>query len=245
MPLGEADDDDAPLEGDDLGGLSVGLAADRVVDDVGAPAAGGLLDGGDDVLGAPVDHDVAAQFTGDGRFRGAADDTDDGGADGLPELHGRTADPSCGSVDEQGLAGLQTGPAVQSEPAGLVPDVQGRGLRVVQGVRRGQQGRGIGDGVLGEAAVGQCRVGDHAAAVLGLAADLHAGGEGQRRPDLVLAPAQQGVREVDVRGAHPQQDLAVAGHRSRHVRQAQHLARLAVLVHLPCLHAGPPRDCFV
>jgi hypothetical protein len=171
----------------------------------------------------------------------AADDTDDGGAGGLPELHGRAADPSCGSVDEQGLTGLQSGPAVQTEPAGLVADVQGRALSVVQGVRRGQQGGGVRDGVLGEAAVRQDRVGDHPAAVLGLAADLHTRGERQRRPDLVLTAAQQGVGEVDVGGPYLQQELAVTGCGRLHVHQPHHLARLAVLVHLPCLHAGPPR----
>ncbi|CAM5599928.1 hypothetical protein STENM223S_02687 [Streptomyces tendae] len=102
----EADDDDPALEGDGLRGLGVGLAADGVVDHVGAPAAGGLLHRGDDVLGVPVDDRVAAQLTGDGRLVGAADDADDGGAGRLAELHGGAPDASRGGVDEQGLAGL-------------------------------------------------------------------------------------------------------------------------------------------
>ena len=88
---GEADDHDPALEGDDLGGLGVGLAADGVVDHVRAAAAGGLLHGGDDVLAPPVDHDVAAQLPGDGRLLGTADDADDGGAGRLR----RAARPRC------------------------------------------------------------------------------------------------------------------------------------------------------
>ena len=64
----EADDHDPALEGDDLGGLGVGLAADGVVDHVRAASAGRLLDGTDDVLGAPVDDDVTAQLARHGGF---------------------------------------------------------------------------------------------------------------------------------------------------------------------------------
>src|SRR5206468_3374166 len=124
---GEADDYDPALEGDDLGGLGVGLAADRVVDDVGATAARGLLDGGDDVLALAVDDDVAARLPGRRHLVGPADDPDHGGPGRLAELHGRAADPSCGSVDEQRLACFQVSATVQTEPAGLVADVQGGG----------------------------------------------------------------------------------------------------------------------
>ena len=110
-----------------------------------------------------------------------------------------------------------------------------------RGVRRrwgGQQGGGVRDRVLGETAVREGGVGDDAAAVLSLAADLHAGGERQRRADLVVAAAHQYIGEVDVGGAYLQQDLAVAGRGLLDVREPHHLARLAVLVHLPSLHAG-------
>lgn len=248
VPCGEADDHDASLEGDDLGRLRVGLAAHGVVDHVRAPASGGFLHGGDDVLAPPVDHHVTAQLPGHDGLLCAADDADDRRPGRLAELHGRAADPSRGGVDEQGLPRFEAGPAVEAEPARLVTDVQGRDLGVVQRLGRGQQRGGVRDRVLGEAAVRQRRVGDDPAAVLGLTADLHARGERERRPDLVVAPAHQDIGEVDVRGAHLQQDLAVTGRGPLHVLEPHHLARLAVLVHLPCLHAVPPRtasDCFV
>ncbi len=136
---GEAHDDDPALEGDDLGGLGVRLAAHGVVDHVGAPAAGGFLHGGDDVLGTPVDDDVAAQLARHGHLVGPADHADDGGARRLPQLHGRAADPSGGGVDEQRLTGFESGPAVQAEPPRLVADVQGGRLGVVEGVGRGSR----------------------------------------------------------------------------------------------------------
>ncbi|GAA3071022.1 hypothetical protein GCM10020254_13510 [Streptomyces goshikiensis] len=143
-------------------------------------------------------------------------------------------------MDEQGLAGLEAGAAVQAEPAGLVADVQSGRLGVVEGVGGGQQGaRGSGD-VLGETAVRQARVGDDAAAVLGLAADLHPGGEGQRGPDLVLAAGEQRVGEVDVRREHLQPHLPLAGDRFGDLFETHGLDGFAGGVYSPCLHPGPP-----
>ena len=217
---GEADDDDPALEGDALDGLGVRVAAHRVVDHIRAAAAGGLLHGGDDVVTAPVEDHVAAQCAGDAGLVLAADDADDLRARGLAELYGGAADAPCRGVHEQGLARLETGPAVQSEPAGLVADVQRRGLGVVQGLGGRAHRRRVDDRELGEPAVGQRRLGQHPRPDLAgralphgehLAADLHAGGERQRRPHLVLAAAQQGVGEVDVGGPHPQQQLPGPG----------------------------------
>lgn len=148
-------------------------------------------------------------------------------------------------MHEQGLPGLEPGPAVETEPAGLVPDVQGGGLGVVECLRCGQHGGGVGDGEFGESAAGQRRLGEDAGTGPGpggvtggddLGADLDAGGEGQRWPDLVLAAAEQCVGEVDVGGADPQQQLPRAGHGVGHLIEAHHLARFAVLVYAPCLH---------
>ncbi len=211
----EPDDDDPALEGHAFGGGRVGVAADRVVDDVGAASAGELLDAGDDVLRRTVDHQVAAELLGGARLGLASDDPDDGGPGGLAEL-----DLSLIHYKRQ--------------------DVQGGGLGVVEGVRGGEQGaRGRGD-VLGETAVRQARIGDDTAPVLGLAADLHAGGEGQRRPDLVLPPDEQRVGEVDVGGEHPESHLTLAGDRFGNLFEAHGLTGLAGGMYSPCLHPGPP-----
>ena len=137
------------------------------------------------------------------------------------------------------------GPAVQAEPARLVADVQGRGLGVVQCVGRRQHGGRVDGHVLGEAARGERGGGQDARAHLALrplaegddlTAQFDARGERQRRPHLVVTAAQQGVREVDVDGPDPQQQFPGPGHRIRHVVEAHHLTRLAIVVHSPCLH---------
>ena len=69
----EPDDYDASLEGDALGRPVVGVAADRVVDHVGAAALGGVLHDLDEVLGVPVHHDVGAQLTREPGLVRAAD----------------------------------------------------------------------------------------------------------------------------------------------------------------------------
>lgn len=241
---GEADDDDPALEGHALGGGGVRIAADGVVHHVGPAPAGEFLDPGCDpaaLFPAPaVDDEVTAELLGDARLGLAPDDPDDGGAGGLAELDGGAADPTGGGVHEQGFAGLDAGPAVQAEPAGLVADVQGGGLGVVEGRGGRQQGAGGRGDVLGEAAVRQARVGDDAAAVLGLAADLDAGREGQRRADLVLAPDEKRVGEVDVRREHLQPHLALAGHRFGNLFEAHGLVGFTGGVYSPCLHPGPP-----
>jgi acyl-CoA dehydrogenase len=244
---GEADDQDAALEGDALDRFGVGVAAHRVVHHIGAAAAGGLLDDGHDVLAAAVDHHIAALLPGDPGLLRAAGHPDHGGARRLAQLHGGAAHAPGRGVHQQGLPRLDPGPAVQGEPAGLIADVQRGGLRVVQALRCRPDTRGRYHGLLGEGAGAfeQRRLGEHPGADLDvgslagrqhLTAQLHPGGERHRRPDLVLATAQQRVGEVDVGGEHPQQQLPGAGLRGGHLVEPHHLARFAVLLDLPCLH---------
>lgn len=250
-PAGEADDDDPALEGDALDGLGVRLTSHRVVDHIRAAAAGGFLHGGDEVVGAPVEDDITAQFAGDPGLVRTAHHTDDRRARGLAELYGGTADTARRGVHEQRLAGLEPGPAVQSEPAGLIADVQGGGLGVVQGLGGRAYRRRVDDHAGGEAAVRQRRLRQHPCPGLSgralphgehLTADLDARGERQRRPHLVLAAAQQRVREVDVGGPHPQQQLTRPRLRVRHLLQPHHCTRLTVRVYAPCLHLVPPQN---
>ncbi len=148
-------------------------------------------------------------------------------------------------MHEQGLPGRQARPAVQAEPAGLVSDVQGGGLGVVQRLGRGKDRTGADDRALGEGPGGQRGLREHPRADLpfralpereDLRAHLHTGGEGERRPHLVLAPAQQRVGEVDVRGPDPDQQFTRARRGIGHLLQPHHVAGFAVLVHSPCLH---------
>ena len=62
---GEADDEDAAFERDALRRTVVGVAADGVVDDVGAAPAGELLHRVDEVVLAVVDREVGAELLAD------------------------------------------------------------------------------------------------------------------------------------------------------------------------------------
>src|SRR5690606_3147035 len=102
-PAGGADDEDASFEGDALGGARVGLAAHRVVDDVGTAPVGGFLDHGHEVVDIPVDDDVGAQFAGVFGFGRAPDDTDHASARCFGQLDCGAADPAGRGMDEDGL----------------------------------------------------------------------------------------------------------------------------------------------
>ena len=251
LAAGEADDQDPALERDALGGPGVRVAADRVVDHVGAAALGDLLDHLDEVLGGPVDHHVRAQEAGHLGLLAAAGHADDPGAGRLAQLDRAAADAARGGVHEQGLAGRQPGAPVQPEPPGLVRDEEGGCLGVVQAVRGGQRGgrvhqRQLGEGAAGSAAhwaadepvagrdPGHPRAGRH-----DLAAQLDARGERQRRADLVAAAAHEHVGEVRRGAEHPHQYLAGPWHRVGDLGQRQHVPRLAQLGYLPSPHAIP------
>ena len=107
VAAGEADDDDPALEGDALGRALVGVATDRVEDDVRAASAGHRLDHRHEVLGVPVDDHVRAELAGHLGLVRTADDADDPRSRGLAELHRGPPDPAGGGVHEQGLARLQ------------------------------------------------------------------------------------------------------------------------------------------
>jgi hypothetical protein len=82
------------------------------------------------------------------------------GTSGLAELDRGAADPACSGVHEQGLTELQVRAVVQAEPAGLVADIEGSRLRVVECARSREHGGGVHRGELREPTCGQYRGAD-------------------------------------------------------------------------------------
>src|SRR5680860_548932 len=97
----EADDHDAPVEGDHLRRRDEGLPADRVVHDIGATVADHGLERGDEVTGGPVDDVVGAQPASDLRLRLTAHDGHDAGTGRLAELDGGAPHTAGRRVHEQ------------------------------------------------------------------------------------------------------------------------------------------------
>ena len=112
----EADEDEPAFEGDGLLRGAVGVAADRVEDDVDPATAGGLQRDRHQVFGAAVDDDLGAQPARQLAFLGVADDGDHPRARGGGQLHrGGSDSPGCGG-HQHGLARFQFGTAVQARP---------------------------------------------------------------------------------------------------------------------------------
>ena len=176
------------------------------------------------------------------RLLRAADDADDRGPGGLAELDGGAADAARRGVHEQRLARLEARPAVQSEPARLVADVQGGRLGVVQGVGRGQHGRLVRDDVLGEAAVRQGGGGDAPGARPRVSPQISTPGVNGSGGRTWYWPRQSSASgKLMFAAQHLQQQLPLARRGPVRLLEPHHLARLAVPVHSPCLHSGPPQ----
>jgi hypothetical protein len=149
-------------------------------------------------------------------------------------------------VHQERLAGLQAAAPVQPEPRGLVGDGQGRGLRVVQGRRRGVHRLDGQRRVLRQHPDLRAddAVADPHPLTLGhalaerddVAAQLDPRHERQLGPLLVLASGQQDVGEVDRDGPHADQHLAGPGLGHRYVVQLHDLLGLPVGDHAPRLH---------
>ena len=220
--------------------------ADRVVHDVRAAAAGEALDGSDDVLVRPIDHQVGPERADDVRLDLAADHADDAGAGRLAQLDGGRTHAARRRVHEQGLPHPQRGPPVQPEPAGLVGDVHRRRRGVVQPGRGGEQVGGGDDRVAGQCSVRQLGGRDDPLAdpapLHALTdrddhpAQLDAGGERQVGPLLVLAAGEQHVGEVQ--GGRPYLDERLARTRCGHreLGQRHDVARLPEGSDLPGGH---------
>src|SRR6185503_9254578 len=104
------DDEEAAVPGDALERAVGDVAADGIVDDVGAAAAGRLLHGLDPVAARVVDGDVGAGAPGDLELLGPAGRRNDVRAERLPDLHRGDADAAGGGVHEEVLAAQELGP---------------------------------------------------------------------------------------------------------------------------------------
>ena len=154
-------------------------------------------------------------------------------------------------MDEERLTLLEPGPEVQTEPSGLVPDEERRGLLVGERLRGGERHRGLEDRILGEGAVGQARtaddpvpdlpVGDVGPDLDDLEAALDPGGERQRRLDLVQAATHEDVGEVGRgrEGADPQ--LGARELREVDLDLREDILGFSELDDLPCAHEATLR----
>jgi len=125
---GEPDHDDATFERDAFGRSLEHVTADRIVDDVGAPALGGLLDHVDKVLGVVVDREVGAHMATHLELGVRSCCRDDTRAGGLRELDRRRPNTARTAVHEEHLTGLEVSAAVKPKPTGLVVDEECGGL---------------------------------------------------------------------------------------------------------------------
>jgi hypothetical protein len=159
----------------------------------------------------------------------AARGRDHPGAEHPPAFDRSEADPAGGAVDHERLARLQAASPAQRAVGGAVGDREPSGDRIVDRVRKRHDRVDRADRLLGEAAVRQRRhdplarrqANDARAAGIDPAGDLHARDEGQRRLLLVAASDDQGVGEIEPRGAHADAHLARAGLGNRDVLDHQ------------------------
>src|SRR6266581_7806584 len=104
------------LERDAFGRPVEDVPPDRVIDDVGALAAGGRPYLGNEILMAVVDRQVGSHFTADGQLRLRTCGRDDSSARGFGKLDRGRSNSACAPVNEHHLAALQVRPPVEPEP---------------------------------------------------------------------------------------------------------------------------------
>src|SRR6185437_60343 len=104
---GEADDDDASLPGDRAQALIEGVAADRIIDDIDAAAAGDVLDAVADLLARIVDEVIGAGTLGDLELVRPARRGDHRGAHRLGDLDRGQADAARRAEHQHPLAELE------------------------------------------------------------------------------------------------------------------------------------------
>src|SRR6202521_910448 len=246
---GEADDHDPSFECDALGRAVVNIATDRVEHDIGAATFGDPLDLFHEILRLVVDRGVGAQPETHSDLLVRARRRDDCGPGSFAQLNGRASDPARTGVNEESLARLQVGAAVQSEPPGLVN--QSETGAFFEGHLVGHPGDRLGRGVrdfrvpaAGQTSTVQQRHDPVPGLEAGcrrcahdLAAHLDAGHEWQLRFDLVQPGDHQRVGKVDRGGSHPDAHHAVGRLAGRDLLEVEGL-RTAKLPNHPRFHRG-------
>ena len=242
LPGGEADREDPRLRTAGAQRRPERIAADRIKDHV--HAAKGLARFAD-VVGLRVDQMIRARLARCrelGLARGAGDHAR---AHELADLDGGEADAAGGAENQQRLARLQAGAALEGDMAGAVSNLQRR--RVFERDALGQfHGAGRGEAAeLGEAAMAaehrhprarRRRVGVWPEG-LNCARGFHPKGEGRRRRVLIFAADHEQIGEVERAGADSDENLAHS--RFRRVDLAQRRRR-AVAICLKRLHRSLP-----
>lgn len=178
----------------------------------------------------------------------------DPGPEGHPELDRGGPETARAGVHQQRLPGPQLGPDHQRQVRRVERQQERCGLGVVELVGCCEDARGRRGRVLGDAAERVLGDGDDPLAdpLLGARAgglddpaDVHAEGEGRLLRDRDQpAPAAQDVVEVQGAGRDLDQHLAGCGLRHLDVVDAEHVARVAVLVHLQRSHRGSHQISF-
>ena len=214
-------------------------------DRVDALAAVGLADRGAEVLGAGVDGGVGAEPRDQGALLLAGGEADHLRAGPLGDLHGERAGAAGGGLDDDRLARLDPGAALDQRHRGQALQQHRRGLVVVDLVGDRDQQRLGDDDLLGVAAAAEQR--RDAAPVGGAAADLGAGDQRQRLLGEVVVAGRVGVGEVDAAAGHLDQDLALAGGRIVELDVLEHVGTAELLyldrLHRPRSLAGQALGC--
>ena len=205
------------------------VAAHRVVNHIGAFAAGQALEGFAQVLRAVVDGGVGADGLAEGAFFVRGRGCNHGGAQGLGNLDGRSADAAGSAQHQHGFAGLELRPVNQRMVRGGVNHDEGRRIDIRKTRRQRHAQRGRCDRVGGEAAgAGQAgdvladpQIGDASAYGPHHAGIFGAGHKRQRRLDLVFVLHDQQVGEIQARRLDFDQHFARPGLRRGQFGPAQ------------------------
>jgi hypothetical protein len=209
------------------------VAADRVVDDIGALAGSQLAHPVPDALTAVVDELVGTARPCDRELVGAARRGDDARAKYLAYLDRRQANPAGSAQYQERFPPLQMAPMGQRKVRGSVGHGERRGSHKIHGLGNRHHRRCVEHDLLRIAAAAQH--GEHslpAAQTDNPAAGfdhLTRGFEPWRKREWrlhLIGPADhQAVGEIDPGGAHPDADLARPQCTRWKVLQCQHVGR--------------------
>ncbi len=240
LAAGKADGEDAALGPGGAQRLQQAVAADRIIDHIGAAEAAHRLA---QIFGVAVDQVVGAGGAGHGELFRPARAGDDSGAHQLADLDRGQPDPAGRAEHQKRLAGVQAGAVGKCDMAGRIGDLKGGGLGEGHRIGQGHAARGGKAAGLGQAALsgedrdpGAGGGPGHAGAELGDGSGhLHPEGEGEGGAFLIAALQHQEVGEVQPAGGNRQPHLVRSGARIGHLSQG---CGVSEAVDLIGAHAG-------
>ncbi|MNJ53209.1 hypothetical protein D3C77_485890 [compost metagenome] len=230
---GKPDHQQPAIPGDTAHRLVKQVATHRVVDHIGAIAAGQAFDLVLEAGFAVVDQLVGTGSLGHGQLLGTAGCGNHPRAHGFANFHRRQADTAGSTEHQQGFPGLELAALAERMHRGAVGHAEGRSGGEVHLRWNRQYVIGRHRHLFGKTAPpgqGHDPVADLQVASLFAHGADHASGFATRREwqwwlELVLAFDDQGVGKVDPGGLHVQQDLVLLRHRAGDVFQDQVLRR--------------------